>query len=70
VETKNEQKEEEPKLVNFGNLIKALEKEGLRVCDIHLEETEDPSVTAYPDVRFSGSVVIKTFPEKKFLLSG
>jgi hypothetical protein len=61
------EKEKGPKPVNFGNIIKALEKEGLRVCDIHMEETEAPNYQDYK--QFSGSVVIKTFPEK-FLLNG
>jgi hypothetical protein len=66
VAEKNEQKkEDEPKLVSFRKLIEALEKEGLRVCDIHLEETGAPNYEDYK--QFSGSVVIKTFPERIML---
>jgi hypothetical protein len=62
VEEKKDEKEEKPKSVSFRKLIEALEKEGLRVCDIHLEETVDPN---YQDCKqFTGSVVIKTFPQK------
>jgi hypothetical protein len=65
MEAKKEKEEEKPKLVSFKKLIEALEKEGLRVCDIHLEETGAPNCQDYK--QFSGSVVIKTFPERIML---
>jgi hypothetical protein len=62
MEEKQEQKAEEPRFISFKKIIEALEKEGLRVCDIHLEETGAPHCRDYK--QFSGSVVIKTFPEE------
>jgi hypothetical protein len=60
--------DEGKKLVNFKGLIEAVEKTGLRVCDIHLEETGAPSLRDYKI--FTGSVVIKTFPEDNLLIDG
>jgi hypothetical protein len=59
---------QEKKTVSFRKLIEALEKEGLRVCDIHLEETENPDCKAFKQL--TGSVVIKTFPENSLILVG
>jgi hypothetical protein len=59
--------EKDTKLISFKKIIEALEKEGLRTCDIHLEETEVPNYQDYK--QFTGSVVIKTFPEK-LLITG
>jgi hypothetical protein len=45
-----------------------MEKEGLRVCDIHLEEEHDPNLRQCN--KFTGSIVIKTFPEGHMILNG
>jgi hypothetical protein len=59
---------QEAKAVSFRKLIEAIEKEGLRVCDIHIEEEHDPNLRQYN--KFTGSVVIKIFPEHRLLLTG
>jgi hypothetical protein len=65
-EEKTEQQAE--KTINFCRLIEAMEKEGFHVCDIHLEEEHDPCLRQ--DGKFTGSVVIKTFPEGHMILNG
>jgi hypothetical protein len=56
------------KTVSFRKLIKAMEKEGFHVCDIHLEEEHDPHLRQ--NNKFTGSVVIKTFPGEYGILIG
>jgi hypothetical protein len=56
------------KQVSFRKLIEAIEKEGFRICDIHLEEEHNPALRQYN--KFTGSVVIKTFPGEPLVLSG
>jgi hypothetical protein len=60
--------EKEIKEVSFRRLIEVMEKEGFRVCDIHIEEEHDSLLRERN--KFTGSLVIKTFPEKYLLLSG
>jgi hypothetical protein len=57
--------EQDKKRVSFRRLIEVLEAEGIHVCDIHLEETENPDCKAYK--QFTGSIIIKTLPEDLLL---
>jgi hypothetical protein len=61
-------KQQADKQVNFRRLIEVMAKEGFGVCDIHLEEEHDPSLRQ--DNKFTGSVIIKTFPMGHYVLTG
>jgi hypothetical protein len=55
-----EEDKKEAKPINFKKIIEALEKEGHRVMDIHLEERPNPVLAS--GYEYTGSVIIKTAP--------